>query len=194
MANVDAAFGLRPVRHLNGTPYTGQGIRCYVSSLYATALFTGDPVDYDTTDANMDPTAKHPTVIIGTANSPILGVIQSIEPIRTDLYKSYIPASTGGYVNVCMDPTVIFQIQDNGGGTPLDEWPGTNATIVTGTGSTVTGLSGWELNGATPATTNTLDVHVLHLSNIETNELATYAIWDVMINNYRLANQIAGIL
>jgi len=194
MANVDAAFGFRPVRHMNGTPYTGQGIKCFVDSDYATNLFVGDPVDYDTTDANMDPTAKHPTVILGTAASPILGFIQSIEPIRTDLYKQYIPASTGGYVYVCMDPTVIFQGQDNGAGAAVTTWPGTNATIVTGTGSTTTGLSGWEIAGSSPATTNTLDVHVLQLANFEDNELSDYAIWDVMINNYRLANQIAGIL
>jgi len=44
MANTDAPFGLRPIRHRNGAPYNGAFNHYYVASSYATALFVGDPV------------------------------------------------------------------------------------------------------------------------------------------------------
>lgn len=44
MANIDAPFGLRPIRHKSGAPYNGAVNPYYVASTYATALFIGDPV------------------------------------------------------------------------------------------------------------------------------------------------------
>ena len=44
MANTDAAFGLRPVRHLNGNPYNGAYNEYPIPSGYSTDLLPGDPV------------------------------------------------------------------------------------------------------------------------------------------------------
>jgi hypothetical protein len=53
MANIARPFGLRPVRYLNGTPWTGQARAFYVPSTYATALYIGDPVQLTgTSNAN----------------------------------------------------------------------------------------------------------------------------------------------
>ena len=44
MANKDAAFGLRPIGRIGGTPYTGGQSRYRIASNYGTAIFQGDMV------------------------------------------------------------------------------------------------------------------------------------------------------
>ena len=46
MANVDAAFGFRPVNR-DGSPYNGATLRCVFAAADATAAFIGDPVILD---------------------------------------------------------------------------------------------------------------------------------------------------
>ncbi len=44
MANVNSAFGLRPVRYLGGGPYNGACNTYVALASYATNMFIGDPV------------------------------------------------------------------------------------------------------------------------------------------------------
>ena len=44
MANKDAAFGMRPVGRIGGTPYTGGTSRYRIANNYDTAIFQGDMV------------------------------------------------------------------------------------------------------------------------------------------------------
>lgn len=187
MANVNKPFGLKPVRHVDGSPWNGQVQKCYVSSAYGTALFIGDPVCISPTLAERDPTAKHPTVNThaGTTGLVIRGVIVSIEPDATNLARQYIPASTGGYVYIAgwCDPSVVYQVQDDGSGTPSAVFVGQNAELAAGSGgSTVTGLSSFVLDATTPTTTQAHTLHILGLSDIPNNELGDYAVWDVVLN------------
>lgn len=184
MSNKTGAFGLRPSRKLDGSPWNGALRKCYVSSSYATALFIGDGVIYDTTLTQKDPTARYPTVIawVGGSGAVCVGVIVGIEPNPDDLGKQYLPASTGGYVYICSDPGVVYQIRDDGAGTPSKVFPGQNATVTLAAGSTTTGLSGATLDTSTPTTTQAYPLHILGLAEIEDNELGDYAIWDVLLN------------
>ena len=196
MANVDSPFGLRPVRHLNGAPWNGATIKCYISDHYAVALYVGDPVLISPEADESDPTAKHPTINVsaGTAGVMVRGVIVSFDPLPTGLEYVYNPASTERYANVCMDPDVIYQIQDDVDGAPTSAWPGLNATITVGAGSTTTGLSGAVLDSSTPATTQTFTLHILQLSDIENNELGDHAVWDVLLNTCEnVAGRFLGI-
>lgn len=186
MSNVTAPFGLRPVRHIDGSPWNGQTIRCYVSANYATALFIGDPVIFgSTTLANKDTTAKHPTIVTnaGTTGLLVEGVITSFEPNPANLTLQYRPASTERYANVVVaTPNIVFQIRDDGSGTPTKVFPHQNAEMAAGSGSTYTGLSGFTLDASTPTTTQAHPLHILGLADIEDNELDDYAIWEVLIN------------
>lgn len=199
MANTAAPFGLRPVRHINGSAWNGHLQKCYVSSAYGTALYIGDPVCLTPTSAEKDATAKYPTVNThaGTTGLIVRGVIVSVEPNPNDLTKVYIPALTGGYVYIAGfgDPSVVFQIQDGGDGTPAATWPGKNAEMAAGSGgSTVTGLSSFVLDATTPTTTQAFPLHIIGLSDLPKNELADYAIWDVLINtNYNTTGLYLGI-
>lgn len=195
MANTDAAFGLRPVGHLFGMDWNASVKKCFVHASYATALFIGDPVALQTEADHLDTTGKHLSVKIAGAgdSEPVLGVIVAAEPNRSDLTKQYIPASTGGYVYVCTDPNVIYQIQDDGDGTPAKTWIGANADLASGSGSSTTGIGAWELDASTtPDANDSRSLFILGLSDIEGNELDDYAIWDVLINCHQLARSSTG--
>ena len=188
MANATGGYGLRPVRHMDGSPWNGITVRCFVSANYATALFVGDPVLLDTTLANKDTTGYHPTVIAsaGTAGTLIRGVITSVEPNPDNLSLLYSPASTEGYVTVCMDPCVLFAVRGEGATTPTKVIPGQNAVLIaTAAGSTSTGLSGFEMDlGATtaPNTTQNFTLHVVSVLEREDNDLADNAEFLVLLN------------
>ena len=198
MANVNAPFGLRPVRHIDGSPWNGQTIRCYIASGYATALFIGDPVLWTTTLADKDATAKYPTIIrsAGTTGTIIRGVITSFEQNPNNLTLQYRPASTERWANICpATPNTVFQVRDDAGGTPAAVYVGQNAVLAAGSGSTFTGLSAYVLAaGTTPTTTQAHTLHILGLSDIEDNELGDYAIWDVLLNTcYNTTGLYLGI-
>ena len=184
MANAQGAFGLRPVRKIDGSPYTGATQKCYISASYATALFVGDGVLFDTALADKDATGRYPTIIqaTGGTGSLVRGVIVSFDPDPDDLSKIYNPASNERYANVCFDQNVIYQIRDDGAGTPSAVYPGQNATITVGSGSTTTGLSGMVLDTSTPTTTQAHPLHIIGKADIEDNELGDYAIWEVLLN------------
>ena len=44
MANQDAAFGMRPIGRIGGTPFTGGTSRYRIAANYGTAIFQGDMV------------------------------------------------------------------------------------------------------------------------------------------------------
>ena len=190
MANVDAPFGLKPIRHLNGNPWNGATEKCYVEDASTTAIFVGDPVAYTGTAGSDVTTGHHKVVDLATEADtyPIYGVVTSIEPILTDLSKTYIPAETGGYVNVCVDPDVIYIVQDDGDAVLDGGSIGANAVLESGTaGSTVTGLSGWEMDTTdTPDADASNQLIIMGVHNIEGNAFGVNCIWEVIISHHQL--------
>lgn len=187
MSNATTPFGLKPVRYRDGTPWNGATVRAYVDDGYATALYIGDGVTYSNTAADKLTTAKYPTIVQASAGTTnvIRGVIVSFEPNPDNLTQKYRPASQSRYCNIVIPtPELVFQVRDDGGGTPAATFPMGNANFEVGTGSTVTGLSGFALDfsAAAPTTTQAHQAHILGLADIEDNELGDYAIWDVIIN------------
>lgn len=184
MANVDAPFGLKPVRHLNGMSWNGHTQRCYISANDGTATYAGDPVIITATTADRETTGKYLTVERATAGDGnyITGVVISVE-LEDSTSLKYRAASTARYVNVCTDPDVIYHIQDDNSATSDKNLPGTNAVVVfTHAGSTYTGQSGCELDMTTPANNASFQLQVLRLADIGANALGANAIWEVLIN------------
>jgi len=192
MANVDAPFGLLPKKHLNGNPWNGGTMRCYVSASYATALFVGDPVVLDPTNTNRATTVRCPTVIAatGTTGTYIFGVITSFEPNPDNLTLKHRPLSTARYCNVCVDPDVIYWIQDNADSAMTKADIGGNCDLEMNAGSAITGLSGVELNSDTQAENAALPILILGVADVEDNgfdgSTDTHIIWEVMINMHQL--------
>lgn len=191
MANTDTPFGLRPVRDLNGAPYNGAVETYSTAAGDATAIFIGDPVILSGTSQTIDGVIYRDVDQAATGDV-IAGVVVGFGAATRDSL-TYRAASTQRLVRVA-PPNLIYEIQEVSGGTPLTANDiGLNANFVVGSGSTVTGYSGVELNNATEATTNTLDLQIVDFVNRANNEIGEHAKWLVRINRSQRANQVAGI-
>ena len=201
MANPTGAFGLRPIRHFDGSPWNGATVKCYISASYATALFIGDPVLITATAAEREASNLYPTIqaSAGTDGTIVLGAIVSFDPLTTDLTKQYNPASTERYANVCMDPSVVFEIRGDGGGTVTDIFLWSNAAMIaTAAGNTITGLSGFHLDEGTttdPRADQSLPLLIVGASKKPDEALlADNTLWEVMLNTrYNATGLVLGV-
>jgi hypothetical protein len=132
------------------------------------------------------------------AGSQVLGAIVSFEPLGPDVagWNShgsgaldragslrYSPSSTGRYLNVCIDPDVIYEIQGDSVGAIVATEISENADLVAGSGSVVSGYSGWEMNSATNATTLNLQLHILRAVDRPDNDVTLVnADFEVLLN------------
>ena len=148
MANAAKDYGLVPKYSL-----TGGGlppcIKCVALSGYATKLFRGDPVIL----AGSGDIYGRPSVNIaigseGTESTGIYGVIVDFVPQNPDsLNLLYGAASTTRILMVMPAlPTVVFQVNASNttGANPNDI--GYGFDLYAGTGSDLTGKSGWALD------------------------------------------------
>lgn len=188
MANTNSAFGLRPVT-MNGTPLSGQMKMVNAPSSYGTALYLGDPVlltgvadGFGVPQVNLA-SAGGGTYVSGT----VIGFCNGPAGSGVTLLQSntvYGAASTNRYLMIIDDPNTIFEIQEDsvGGAIAASASTGANADLVAGSGSTVTGFSGWMLDSSTVNTTNTLQCQIVGLARGPDNVIGNYAKWLVRLN------------
>lgn len=181
MANEDKPNGLRPVRHLNGMPWNGQVERMYVQAAYATKLYVGDAV---VSGGSADADGVPDVVQAAAGDVDIIGVITGIEFNPDNLMAVNAPASTAGYVDVCIDPDVIYEIQEDSDTSTLAVTNvGENADIIVGAGNDTTGASGMELDSSSSVAT-TAQLRILKLVQNPKNAIGANAKWEVMINEH----------
>lgn len=201
MANVTTGYGLQLYGTKNGKqprirPY-------YIPSSYATALYVGSPVvktgTSNTASAFGFKIGQLPEINHAGTTGAITGVITSfgIIPSSWDASPSYNTASTERVAMVCDDPEAIFEVRVNGSLAATDIGLNANISAASG-GSTVTGNSTVELDLSSKATTSTLQLKILRLSDsysvLDTNDAAADgAQVYTVINNHTEANSTAGI-
>lgn len=200
MPNTNAPFGLRPVRYLSGAQWNGQVTRYLIPATDGTNYFIGDPVTL-AGDAGASgsfvlgvPVGGVPTVSIGIAGSAVVGAIVGFEvnPARLDIMHR--PANTAMVALVCDDPNVIFHMQEANSGTALTSTEvSLNANFVSGTGSSITGYSGYVIDNSTEATTATLNLRLMRLAQFETNDYGVAAIWEVLLMAHQYRAGVAGV-
>jgi hypothetical protein len=178
MANSNAPMGLIPRRLRNGAPWDGPLRTYHVPVGNATALYVGDPVIITGTG---DPSG-YPDVGIATAGATnrITGVIVGFRPTAPFSPYKYLPASTEGYVLVCDDPNVLYEVQESG--TSAVTAIGQNFNLVAGAGNAFTGLSGWQMDSTSGGTGATLQVRLIELQHRADNDVGANAKWLVAIN------------
>lgn len=186
MANVSRVWGLRPVKHLNGSPYNGQYNLYHVPASDGTAMFAGDLVKL----AGSASTDGYATVAQSAATNPSIGVVVGfvVDPANLNTPSQYRAASTARYVMVCDATDVVYEVQEDAVGGALAVGDiGLNADVVVAAGSTTTGQSGMQLDTSTKATTATLVLKILGFVNRPDNEIgsANAKVW-VTINNHQL--------
>jgi hypothetical protein len=192
MANADTPAGATPVSHRNGAPYNG-AFRTYSTAAGdGTALFIGDFVKLAGTGQTINGRVLQDVTRAATGDV-IAGVVIGVKPATQDS-TVYRAASTLREVYVADDPDLIFEIQEGSSGTALTANDvGLNIDFVVGAGSTVTGRSGTQVNNATEATTNTLDLHLVTPVPREDNAIGYSCKWLVTINRHQFSNQVAGV-
>lgn len=195
MANVSRVFGLRPVKHLNGSPYNGQFNVYYVPASDGTAMGAGDLVKL----AGSASADGYATVAQSAAGNPSIGVVVGFVVDYTNLNtpSAYRAASTARYVLVSDSPDVVYEVQEDAvGGALAVTSVGLNADAVVAAASSTTGQSGMQLDSSTAATTATLQLKILGFVNRVDNEIgsANAKMW-VTINNHQLASGtgVAGV-
>lgn len=190
MANSNSPFGLRPVRMQNGGPVTGMVRPYWIPSTYNTNVFIGDPV-LIVGDANDDEVLGHPPGSLSEVNlasagdgNAITGIVIGFDMVTRDS-PNYGLAGTDRIAHVIDYNGVIFEVRDDGTGTPTVDWVGWNAVLKAGTGNTTTGLSGWTMDGGgttAPSADASNQLYIYKLAPYLDNEVGDYAIWEVLIN------------
>lgn len=189
MANLDISAGLKPVKHLNGSPWNGQANVYYIPATDSTAVFKGDAVK---SAGAADASGKYPTVAQAAAGNAVRGVVigfgefphQMINPSNPD--RTHRPASTAMYVLVIDDPSVIFEVQEDSDGAALAAINvGQSIDLVVGSGNTVTGKSGIELDSSSAAAT-ACTCKLLRAVNRDDNALGDYCKWEVLIAEHEM--------
>lgn len=192
MANADTPAGATPVMHRNGGPYNGSFRTYSVAAGDGTALMIGDFVKLAGTAQTLNGRVLQDVVRAATGDV-IQGVVVGVAPATQDSLV-YRAASTLREIYIADDPDLIFEIQEGSSGTALAaNDSGLNVDFVVAAGSTVTGRSGTQINNATEATTNTLDLHLLSPVPRQDNEIGYSCKWLVTINRHQFSNQTAGV-
>jgi hypothetical protein len=187
MANVDAKFGLRPVRTL-GSENVNQNVFS-IATDYATAIYTGDVVE-------MTGTGKNVTKAAAT-NVDNIGVFVGCSYTDANgkpTFSPYWPGVSDGKANikafVVSDPETIFEVQADG---CVEGEIGVLVDWNVGTGSALTGLSGlYAVVSGTSATTGG-SLRVLGLVDRPDNAYGAYAKIEVMFAEHVLGRVVSGV-
>jgi hypothetical protein len=202
MANSNTPKGLVPIKNNGGELDVNF---YYIPASYGTALFIGDPVVKTGTSNTANVVAGQrefaagslPEINKATAgdDNPITGVVVGFLTNFDNTSRNYNPASTEAIAIVADRPDQRFEIQEETAGTALAATSvGLNANLVYAeSGSTVTGISGAELDTSTPATTGTFQLKILRLVDRADNAIGQHAKWEVKINRHSDANAVVGI-
>jgi hypothetical protein len=179
MANQDTAFGLRPIG-LNGAGANTTGVTQYeIAATNTNAIFQNSPVI---------PLAAGVIDIVGAANGgtvPALGVLMGVEYVdsssKKTVFKNYWPGANNVSVDtnfpvkafVADNPNQLFMVAadesvTNRATALADVF--SNVSLANGTsGSTATGRSTAEIDISTAATTATLFMRVVGLTQDDAN-------------------------
>ena len=196
MANPNSPYGLRPYASQSGSPYNGAVRVYYVPSSYGTAIYVGDPLITVTNsaDANGVPAVQLATAGAGNYTiGPMVGIANNAGLLTTTLLQSspvYLPASTGGYIYVADDPYLLFTIQENSSPSALAVGSASrNAALNAGSGgSTITGISSWQLDSNTVTTTASQLRLIQVLQETGVTPGGSYQPWLVKILQHQLSN------
>ena len=170
MANVDKAFGLRPLGNLSATGAQKQFAYEIIDN-QSGAIYQGDLVTLSAGYVVKYDSTLH-TVALGVFNG-----CNYIDPTSgKPTWKNYYPGSvniTTGVISaeVVDDPSQLFLIQADEDVVQADI--GLNANIAYTAGSSTTGVSGTELDSSTIANTAGLVLKVVGFYNSPSNERAT---------------------
>ena len=181
MANIDKAFGLRPIGNLSATGAQKQ-YGYQIADNQAGTIFQGDLVVLTGGFISRFLPASH-TAAVGVFNGCNYNDPTTGKPTFSNFYPGSVNITSGQIsADVLDDPNQLFLIQCDAGFVAADV--GKNADVIGTGGSTTNGISTMELNSSTLATTAALNLKVVGLYNDVNNEFGTNAVVVVKINEH----------
>jgi len=194
MANLDSPFGLRPVRMVNGSPFSNQQNRYRIAANYGTSIYQGDLVKVVTGGGIERVAAGDGGLVLGVFN----GCTYTDPSSGKQKWSNYYPASTNAsdIIAFVVDaPDTVFEVQADAA-FPVADLFG-NFDIVDGSpvGDTTSGISNAELDVTTGATTATLPLKAIDVSQDPLNDDVATANTNVLvvINNHLFSAGTAGL-
>jgi len=186
MANIDKMV-FRPVMLRDGSPYNG----AYREMSAGENLFMGDLVEPTATGVARGSGAINACARAETGD-PIAGIVVGWEYQPDTLGDLY--CRSGNVVYIADTRDLVLEAQTVSNGLAVTD-VGLNVNfVVTSAGSTTTGESGFEIDDATEATTNTLDLRIHSLVNRDDNDIALANMKVlVTVNRNWTTDQIAGV-
>ena len=193
MANKDAAFGLRLSRSGNGSDLQNMQNKYRIASGYGTAIFQGDMVKV-VTGGGIERFADGDS-------GPILGVFNGCrftDPSTSkERFSNHYPASTAAAdieAFVIDAPHAVYEIQADDT-FPVADLFGNFDIVNADAGDTVSGISRAELDVTTGATTATLPLKAIDISQDPENSDVSSANTNVIvvINNHLFSAGTAGL-
>lgn len=165
---VSAPYGLEAINRVDGMPYSGAIRQIPITASYATNIFNGDVVKLVTGG-----TVEKSAIGANVTAEPTLGVFvgcsytnSSGQPVQ----GQYYPASAAnGVAYVVLDPQAAFKVAVTTAGNTSTVTSvtravvGTNMSIATGAGNTVSGNSGLSVVSGSTANTAILPVRVIDI-------------------------------
>jgi hypothetical protein len=192
MPNISKINGFRPVKHLSGSPWMGNANIYYVSSAGAD-MGVGDVVKLGSTSS----ASGIQTVALAAAGDAVVGVVvgvinSKLDPVTGAMTSGsisldtpqYIASGGSGFVLVCDDPTVVYEVETSNG-TPLATDVGLNINHAVTAFSTTRGISQQTIDFGTEAATATLTFKLLGFVQRPDNEIGASAKMLVKINNHQ---------
>ena len=192
MPNVLEKFGLRPSRQLNGSPFINAQNRYRIAANNTTSIYQGDLVIPTSAGTITRYVAGTTNSVVGVFN----GCFYTDPTTQKPTWKNYYPASTNASditAFVIDGPDTVYEI--NASGVVAVAGLFLNYDVVNVTGSTQTGISLVQLDGASANTTNTLPLMAIDISQdpLNSDVAASNANIVVRINNHFYKQNQTGI-
>ena len=201
MPNINAPRGLVPSRYLDGSSWNGATNMYYIPSTDTSMYSPGDMVkSVALSDGNgvmgIQKAAGADAirgVVVGFLQSPPYGV--SLLAPTLDLTLQNIPATKtkAYYALVVDDPTVIFEVMDDGlnilTGTAVNK----NASMTVANPTAPAQNSATVLSTASVDVTAALSWRIMGLVQRDDNTFGQYARWLVRPNQHELRGNTAGV-
>lgn len=193
MANKDAAFGLRLSRSGNGSDLTNMQNKYRIASSYATAIFQGDMVKVVTGGTIERYADGDGGLILGVFNGCEYTDPTTGKPTWSNYYPGSIAASDIE-ASIIDSPHAVFEIQADDT-FPIADLFGNFDIVNASAGDTASGISRAELDVTTGATTDTLALKAIDISQDPENSDVASANTNVvvMINNHLFSPGTAGL-
>jgi hypothetical protein len=189
MANKDAAFGLKPVRMMGGSPYSGGQSRYRIANNLSGKIFQGDLVK-QVTGGGIERAAAGSAV-------PVVGVFNGCEytdPTSGEqVYSNYYPGSIAAddiIAHIIDDKNVVFEVQADDTFPVADLFGNFDIVDQATTGDVYSGRSNVELDVTTGATTTTLPLKAIDISQDPENDDVASANTNVLCV---IQNHIMGV-